>query len=81
VLQPQGARPPGGLACSDGSTISIAVSGASAVVTEPGRPPIVLFQTRSFVGDRYVSGLSEMIAQGPTIYWTREGQPQRVCSP
>lgn len=80
VFQP---GPPiaGGIACNDGSTIAVAVSGNSAVVNEPGRPPVVLFQTRSFVGERYVSGLSEMIAQGPTIYWTREGQPQRVCSP
>lgn len=86
ILQPAGPAGPGpalggGLFCSDGSTIAVTYSGNTAVVSEQGLPPVVLYQTRSLVGARFVAGYSELISQGPTVYWVREGQPQRVCSP
>ncbi len=56
--------------------------GNTAVVDEPGVPPVVLFLAGSAGdGQRYVAGRSELIGQGEDIYWTREGGPARTCTP
>jgi hypothetical protein len=68
-------------ACDDGTSLSATFSGNSAAVYEPGLPPVVLFQAPAQQGQRYLAGRSQLIGQGESIYWTREGAPARTCSP
>lgn len=84
ALLPPGSVPPDSGAayfCEDGSSIAVGFGDDTALVSEPGGPPIVLFTVPSQGGARFLSGLSELIVAGPEVYWTREGMPQRVCAP
>jgi hypothetical protein len=68
-----------GFVCDDGSSINVAFDAQTAVVYEPGTPPVVLFSARSAGGQRWVAGLSELVGEGENIYWTREGDYARTC--
>ena len=68
-------------ACDDGSDVNATFSGNTAVVYEPGLPPVVLYQAPSQQGQLYVAGRSQLIGQGEDIYWTRGGGDTRTCSP
>ncbi|MCR4281727.1 MAG: hypothetical protein NUV72_01665, partial [Bauldia sp.] len=68
-----------GFVCDDGSFISVAFDQSTAVVTEPGAPPVVLFRSADQGGARYVGGLSELIGFAEQIQWTRDGGFARTC--
>ena len=67
--------------CDDGSGLAVAFSADTAVVSEYGAPPVVLFQAPSQGGARYVAGLSELVGAGEQIFWTRQGGFTRACVP
>ena len=70
------------------SPAAMAARSASISAATPPWLPIAdgrslrLYRSASPYGPRYTSGLSELIVQGGGVaYWTREGRPQRICSP
>jgi len=65
--------------CDDGSAIDVAFDAETAVVYEPGTPPVILFSTPSAGGQRWVAGLSQLVGEGENIYWTRDGGYARTC--
>jgi hypothetical protein len=85
VLQPLPPPTPGpgaslvGFRCNDGAFLSIAFDQDTAVVNEPGFPPLVLLRTPSQGGIRYVGGGSELIGLDEQIFWTRGGAFGRTC--
>jgi hypothetical protein len=69
--------------CDDGIFITIAFddSSGTAVVSETGWPPVVLFRAPSPVGARYVAGTSELIGEDEQLSWSRDGSFPLVCEP
>lgn len=69
--------------CRDGSGLTVTYDPrrATAVLAEPGAPPVVLFRTTSQRGDRFAAGPSALIGLDEEIRWTRFGEPPRVCAP
>ena len=68
-----------GFRCDDGMFLSIAFDQDTAVVNEPGFPPLVLLRTPSQGGIRYVGGGSELIGLDEQIFWSRSGAFGRTC--
>lgn len=69
-----------GFYCSDGSFISVAFDATSAVVTEPGMVPVVLFRgPPSEDGALFLAGSSQLLGRAEEIYWTRDGGMARTC--
>lgn len=69
-------------ACDDGSLLTIAFDrrAGTAVVSEPGGPPVVVLRAPSFEADRWVAGQAELVASGEDITWLRGGYG-RNCYP
>jgi hypothetical protein len=69
--------------CDNGRSIGVTFDAAdsTAVVTEFGAPPVVLFRTASSRGARYVAGASELIGLAETVTWSRNGEFPSACSP
>ncbi|MEJ0012057.1 MAG: MliC family protein [Bauldia sp.] len=65
--------------CDDGSTINVAFQQDTAVVYEPGAPPVVLFSAPSQSGTRWIAGLSQLVGLGEQVFWTRQGGNSRAC--
>jgi hypothetical protein len=68
-----------GFMCNDGAFISVAFDQTTALVNEPGFPPVVLLRTQSQGGARYVGGGAELIGLADQILWTRSGGFARTC--
>jgi pyruvate/2-oxoglutarate dehydrogenase complex dihydrolipoamide acyltransferase (E2) component len=95
ICLPQPPAPPPGVAagpgggmrvsysCRDGSALIVTFDPqrATAVIAEPGAPPVVLFRTPSQRGDRFAAGPSALIGLDEEIRWTRFGERPRVCAP
>jgi hypothetical protein len=68
-----------GFLCNDGAFISVAFDQSTALVNEPGFPPVVLLRTQSQGGARYVGGGAELIGLADQILWTRSAGFARTC--
>lgn len=69
-----------GFRCNDGAFLSVAFDQDTALVNEPGFPPVVLLRTPGQgAGARYVGGGSELIGLAEQILWTRAGSFGRTC--
>lgn len=85
VQQPTQPQAPGpsanvvGFRCNDGSFLSIAFERDTAMVNEPGYPPVIVLRTDSQGGARYVGGGSELIGLAEQVLWSRPGVPPRTC--
>lgn len=67
--------------CLDGSVLAVSYQGNTAVVSEPGAPPLALRWQPGGKAQRYVAGPARLINRAGDIRFTRYGEPARVCQP
>lgn len=69
-----------GFACDNGSFISVSFDQNSAVVSEGGYGPVVLFRgPPSPDGAVYIGGMSRLVGRAEQVFWSRDGGFPQAC--
>ena len=83
VAQPGGPGTTVSFSCADGTNVTVTFDRAkqTALLAEPGAPPVLLYRRPARVGEQFIAGPSRLVGRDETIRWTRFGERPRVCWP